>query len=85
MSKKAQSRAGPDGEARLVGPGERVPAHEVDVVGERDELADAVALLDAAGGVGEDDGAEAERAQHAHGEGDLERRCSPRRSARGPA
>ena len=35
-----------------------------------------VALGDAAGGVGQDHGANAERAQHAHGEGDLLRRVA---------
>jgi len=41
------------------------------VVAERDQLAYAVAFLNAAGGVGEDDRVEAERADHAHGEDDL--------------
>ena len=69
--KEAQAGGGDGGEAGLVGAGERVPAHEVDVIGEKDELADAVTVLNAAGGVGEDDGADAEGAEHAHGEGDL--------------
>ncbi len=41
------------------------------MIAEHDELAHVVALQDTAGGVGQDDRLEAERAQHAHGEGDL--------------
>ena len=43
------------------------------MVGERNKLALMVALGDAAGGVGQDDSLDAERAQHAQGEGDLMR------------
>ena len=44
------------------------------MVGESDELADAVALGYASSSIGEYHGAEAESAKNAHGEGDLLRR-----------
>jgi len=68
---KTQARVGLEAEAGLVGAVERVEAHHVDVVAEGDELADMVAFRDASGGVGEDDCAEAERAEDTHGEGNL--------------
>ena len=68
---EAQAGAGADGEARLVGADGGVLAGEVDVVGDADEAALRVGLVDAAGGVGDDERLAAEQAEHAHGEGDL--------------
>ena len=41
------------------------------MVAKGNQLTYAVAFLNSAGGVGKDDRMEAERSQHAHGEGDL--------------
>ncbi len=46
------------------------------MVGDADEAALRVGLVDAAGGVGDDDCLAAEQAEHAHGEGDLGHRVA---------
>ena len=76
MSKKRRPAPGWTAKRGSLGRIERVESHEVDVVGEGDELADAVAFGDAAGSVGEDDCAMPEGAQNAHGKGDLLRRVA---------
>ena len=64
------------GEAGIVGADQRIESKEIDVVGENQQLADAIALFDSAGSIGKDNGAQAERAEHAHGERDLLRRIA---------
>ena len=63
--------AGDGGEAGFVGAEGGVGSGEVDVVGDGDERALLVAGVDAAGGVGDDEGFAAEEAEDAGGEGDL--------------
>ena len=67
----AGAGAGGQSEAGLVGARGGVGAGEVDVVGDADEFAGGEGGADAAGGVGDDDGADAEERKDAHGEGDF--------------
>ena len=68
---EALSGFGADGEARLVGAERRVGSGEVNVIGDGYEGALRDVVADAAGGVGDDKSAAAEKAEDAGGEGDL--------------
>ena len=58
-------------EAVVVGTDERVGALQIDVIAKGDERALGIAEIDAAGGVGEDDGFDAHAREDADGERDL--------------
>jgi len=68
---EALAGAGDHGEAGFVGAEGGVGAGEVDVVGDGDDGALGETGADAAGGVGDDEGFAAEKAEDAGGEGDL--------------
>ena len=68
---EALAGAGDCGEAGLIGAEGGVGAGQVDMVGDGDEGALLVAGVDAAGGVGDDEGLAADEAEDAGGEGDL--------------
>src|SRR5580704_4282985 len=73
-------RVGHVGEARAefigVGAGEGVGALQIDVIADDDEASLGEFFLDAAGGVGEDDGFDAEAGKNANGKGDVLRRVA---------
>ena len=73
---EALAGAGDCGEARFVGAECGVGSGEIDVVGDGDERALPVAGVDAAGGVGDDEGFAAEEAEDAGREGDLGERVA---------
>ena len=63
----AEARA----EARIVGAGERVGAHKIDVVVNDHQVAHLEAGVDAAGGIGHDQRCHAQLLHHPHGENDI--------------
>ena len=66
-----QHREEPRGHGVGFGTGDGVAAREIQLVGHDAEIADAVALVDGAGGIGSDEHVRAECRHQPHGEGDL--------------
>ena len=65
-----------DAEAVVIGADQRIRSLQIDVVADHDQRALRVAEIDASGGVGEDDGANAHACEDADGEGDFLRGIS---------